>query len=135
MAEQIALVASSNFQWTVLEIFSGSEQVSKCAGECEEWRALEPIDVLTGHDLTQPRVQQEVLRRIREQAPDLVALAPPCGPWSGLPRLAPDPRKVRQKREADMPLWRFTAEVWHLQHQAGRLVITEQVRKLCHCHA
>lgn len=124
---QLALVAKHSEEplWKVLEIFGGSANLSLVAKSTGKWIAIEPIDLVYGSDLLDPREQQLVFKQLDSWEPDLVCLEPPCGPWSSLQSLNP-PETVNMKRALHMPFGTFSVQVWQRQHRAGRLVLLEQ---------
>ena len=69
--------------------------------------------------MSKPSEQRRVLQFIRDEKPDLVFLAPPCGPYSPLQHIMPQCpmkrwKKVQRllaKRKMSKPLWVFTKQV------------------------
>eukprot|EP00438_Fugacium_kawagutii_P010864 Skav216248 [mRNA] locus=scaffold20:99205:112201:+ [translate_table: standard] len=123
----LSAAAQKEDRFVVFEIYAGTARLTKMANDARRrrWVALEPIDILLGHDLRSKAVQEEVMSIIREEEPELVTLAMPCGPWCQWMYLC-DPDEVAAKREQDMPLWRFARKVWDYQTEHKRLVMTEQ---------
>ena len=126
LVEEIRRVSKLPHRWKVLELYFGMSEVSLQAGASQEWYALQPFELMFGDDLRLPQVQREVDKVLREEEPDLLVQAPPCGPWSALQNLAPDQAAVAQKRQEHLPLWRGVRRHWDAQHRAGRLNLTEQ---------
>ena len=114
-------------RYIVMEIYAGSGTLCRVANTTmsASWKALEPYDVLYGHDLTQRETQRELKAIIEKVEPDLVTLSMPCTPWCSWMYLSRDLDGVEARRAADLPLWRFAREVWDIQTKAGRLVLTE----------
>ena len=131
----LSLVAKCSDQatWKVLEIFGGSANLSLIARSTGKWVALEPVDLMYGSDLLSPKEQRVVLDQLHEWEPDLVCLEPPCGPWSSLQAINPK-ETVELKRALHMPFWYFSAKVWKVQHNSGRLVLLEQPLKSAALH-
>ena len=48
---------------------------------------MQPQDILYGLDLLNPEHRELMKEVIRKQKPDVISLAPPCGPWSAWQRL------------------------------------------------
>ena len=61
----------------VLEIFAGSARFSQC---CALW----DVDIRNGFDIMTSKARHMVMEIIKEQAPDLILMAPVCGPWSNM---------------------------------------------------
>ena len=125
--QHLAFVAhkSTDHTWRVLEIFGGSAALSLIARSTGKWCALEPVDLVYGSDVLDPKERKRILQQIDEWEPDLVCLEPPCGPWSSLQSLNPQ-EVVHFKRMLRMPFWEFCAVVWKKQHRAGRPVLLER---------
>ncbi len=111
--------------YLLVELFAGCARLSRMAKNREGWVAMDPVDLLYGHNLTDRRTQREVLYLIRQLKPDLVTMSPRCGPWSQFQRINPNIDQVMREREADIPLWRFCREVWDEQDKQGRFVLME----------
>eukprot|EP00435_Cladocopium_sp_Y103_P071268 s9_g37.t1 len=123
---QLTDVALMEERYVVLEIFAGAANLTKVANmeKMRDWRALPPVDILFGHDLTKKATRDEVWKIIYDEEPDLITLSMPCGPWCQWMNLC-DPDEVDAKRTADMPLWRFARDIWDYQTARGRLAMTE----------
>lgn len=111
--------------WRVLEIFGGSAALSLVARSTGHWVALEPVDIVYGQDLLDPKQRKLVFQQLLDWEPDLVCLEPPCGPWSSLQNINAK-EIVELKRAIHLPFWEFAAQVWRIQDRAGRLVLLEQ---------
>ena len=70
--------------WTLLEIFAGKARFSEQARKRKCWNVMQPQDILYGLDLLNPEHRELMKEVIRKQKPDVISLAPPCGPWSGM---------------------------------------------------
>lgn len=125
-ATLVAKTAEMEGKYVLLEIYAGTAKLTRLANEMykDRWRALPPIDILYGHDLTKKNVQDEIYNMVVEEHPDLVTLSMPCGPWCQWMHLC-DPDIVEEKRAADLPLWRFARRVWDLQVSRNALALTE----------
>ena len=91
----------------------------------ETWAALQPVELHFGDDLRDPALHAAIVEQLEPQQPDLVVLAPPCGPWSAL-QSPNDPEEAERKRAADRVFWRFVRTCWDVQCRHGALVLTEQ---------
>ena len=56
-----------------------------------------------------------VMEIIKEQAPDLILMAPVCGPWSKMQNIQKDQQKVWEKRQRYMPMVEFVASIARYQ--------------------
>ena len=121
----VAVMARAREHYVVLEIFAGCARLTSTARSREKWEALDPVDLVFGHNLHDRHTRHMIMEMIREQKPDLVTLSPRCGPWSQFQRINPNQDKVMENRENDIPLWRFARAVWDEQDKNGRLVLTE----------
>ena len=66
----------------VLEIFAGSARFSQCCA-LSGLKVGTPVDIRTGFDVMTSKGRHMVMEIIREQAPDVILMAPVCGPWPG----------------------------------------------------
>ena len=113
-------------RYVLLEIFAGMAPVSAAAGRrAGRWEVRQPLELVYGDDLRDPALRSCVLDELREHRPDLVALAPPCGPWSLMQNLN-DPAATEEKRREHRVFWLFTRDCWDVQCSHGGLVLTEQ---------
>ena len=108
MAALIAATMDSG-NYTILEIADGG------------WSVMGVVDVSAGWSPELAQRLQGVSRRIETEKPDLVVLAPP--PWVAKPT---DDAGLWERRRAQLPLWRWVAEVWNLQAKGRRLVALVQ---------
>lgn len=67
----------------MLEIFSGHSEITVQAAACG-WQALQLFELAWGEDVFDPGDRRALITCFEEEEPDLVALTPPCGPWSSL---------------------------------------------------
>ena len=65
----------------VLEIFAGSARFSQCCA-LSGLKVGTPVDIRAGFDVMTSKGRHMVMEIIREQAPDVILMAPVCGPWS-----------------------------------------------------
>ena len=72
----------------VLEIFARFSQC--CALSGLKVGAL--VDIRTGFDVMTSKGRHVVMEIIREQAPDVILMAPVCGPWSNMQNIQQDQR-------------------------------------------
>ena len=86
-AEITAAVHPLNGGRVVWEVYcGGSSRVSEMA---ESYGMMvERFGLETGWDFDDPSHRSALLRRLRDEAPDEVFLAPTCGPWSQMQNLA-----------------------------------------------
>ena len=77
-----ALATLDDGKWVLLEIFAGKARLTERARQHPSWKALDPLDIVYGCDLQKEAKQKEILDLIDKAKPDLITLAPPCGPWS-----------------------------------------------------
>ena len=66
-----------------------------------------------------------VMEIIREQAPDVILMAPVCGPWSNTQNIQQDQQKVEQKRKRYLPMVEFVASIARYQLKHRRYFIIE----------
>ena len=71
---------------------------------------------------------------IREQAPDVILMAPVCGPWSNMRSIQQDQQRVWEKRKRYLPIVEFVASIARYQLKHGRYFIIEnpQTPKMWH---
>ena len=107
-----------------LELFAGEAEISSTFAR-KQLGVLRPRDIRYGDDLRDPAVRQEVYREIREQAPDLVWIAPPCTRWCAFSRLnytKQERRRLRQKKKVFLDL---IDDIFLLQRLNGKHVVVE----------
>ena len=56
-----------------------------------------------------------VMEIIREQAHDVILMAPVCGPWSNMQNIQQDQQKVGEKRGRYLPMVEFVASIARYQ--------------------
>ena len=112
----------------VLEVFAGHAMVTKVAARRGGWGAYNPVDVIYGEefDLRERQRGRDLVNMVREMQPDLVVITPPCGPWCQWQRLAGDIDRLYELRRTHLPFWKLTKELWDIQDEGQRLVLTEQ---------
>ena len=99
-----------------MEVFSGHSEITIQARACG-WQPLRSFEFAYGEDALDPEDQRKLLEFIKTEKPDLVAITPPCGPWSPLQNLTADRELLGLKREVHRPLWGVTRKIWDLQQQ------------------
>ena len=82
----------------VLEIFAGSARFSQCCA-LSGLKVGTPVDIRTGFDVMTSKGRHMVMEIIREQAPDVILMAPVCGPWSNMQNIQQDQQRVWEKRK------------------------------------
>ena len=120
MAALIAATMDSG-NYTILEIADGGGRLGARAAKRPGWSVMGVVDVSAGWSPELAQRLQGVSRRIETEKPDLVVLAPP--PWVAKPT---DDAGLWERRRAQLPLWRWVAEVWNLQAKGRRLVALVQ---------
>ena len=125
-AKRISEVVGMEPRYVVLEVFAGVGNLTRVAKMemAKDWKALPPVDIIYGHDLTKKVVRDELWAVIYREEPDLITLSMPCGPWCQWMNLCPAD-EVDAKRTEEMPLWRLARDIWDYQNSKGRLVMTE----------
>ena len=123
---RITSTAAMEGRFVVAEIYAGVANLTKVAMKelGTTWSALDPIDIIYGHDLKKKATRDEVWELLYKTEPDLVTLSMPCGPWCQWMNMC-DPDEVADRRTLDMPLWRFARDVWDFQTKRGALAMTE----------
>eukprot|EP00435_Cladocopium_sp_Y103_P018426 s2413_g4.t1 len=121
----VTALSRAKEHYVVLEIFAGCARLTSSARSRDGWHALDPVDLVYGHNLHDQHTRNMIMEIVREQKPDLVTMSPRCGPWSQFQRINPNQDKVMENRELDVPLWRFCRAVWDEQDKHGRLALTE----------
>ena len=66
-----------------------------------------------------------VMEITREQAPDVILMAPVCGPWSNMQNIQQDQQKVGEKRRRCLPMVEFVASIARYQLTRRRYFIIE----------
>lgn len=79
-----------------------------------------------GLDLLDPQQLEMLKDVIRTQRPDVVTVAPPCGPWSAWLRMRKRKSALRDLRRQHLPFWEFVTWLWDFQCSTGGLVVLEQ---------
>ena len=110
--------------WILLEVFSGMSELTMQAAYAG-WQSLQPIELMCGDDLFDPKQVKQFEEDVKAWEPDLLVMEPPCGPWCSWQNLA-DPERVEALRERHKPLWLAVRRAWDAQTRAGRLALTEQ---------
>ena len=111
----------------MLEVFAGSARLSQCRA-LTGLKVGTPIDIRNGFDIMTSKGRQMVLDIIREQQPDVVWLAPVCGPWSIVQNIN-DPKIVAEKRARYLPMIDFVASIARYQQSKGLYFIIENPQK------
>lgn len=111
----ISKALSKSFDF--IEVFS-PQRVGPWMGRLGISQTL-AIDVVSGWDLTDKKVQKEIINHIQHHKPTIVMLSPPCTPFSSLQRLNAhrvvdtDLRDLKLKE--GLVLLRFTMQVANAQ--------------------
>ena len=108
----------------VLEIFAGSARFSQCCA-LSGLKVGTPVDIRTGFDVMTSKGRHMVMEIIREQAPDVILMAPVCGPWSNMQSIQQDQQKVGEKRKRYLPMVEFVASIARYQLKHRRYFIIE----------
>ena len=99
--------------------------VTGMGGECVSY------DLLTGYDMSQASVRDQVSRELRETPPDLLVLCPPCtdeGGWFNIKSLNMTPQEVAHRVRMSRIFVRFCCELFRQQAEAGRQALLEHPR-------
>ncbi|CAK9117104.1 unnamed protein product [Durusdinium trenchii] len=114
--------------WTLFEVFAGCARFSQRAMHRRNacWDVLPPQDILYGLDLLKEDELEMLKDVIRTQRPDVVTVAPPCGPWSSWQRMRKRKSALRDLRRQHLPFWDFVTWLWEFQCSTGGLVVLEQ---------
>ena len=108
----------------VLEIFAGSARFSQCCA-LSGLKVGTPVDIRTGFDVMTSKGRHMVMEIIRERAPDVMLMAPVCGPWSNMQNIQQDQQKVGEKRRRNLPMVEFVASIARYQLKHRRYFIIE----------
>ena len=108
----------------VLEIFAGSARFSQCCA-LTGLKVGTPVDIRNGFDVMTSKGRHMVMEIIREQAPDLILMAPVCGPWSNMQNIQQDQQRVWEKRQRYIPMVEFVASIARYQLKHKRYFIIE----------
>ena len=92
----------------VLEIFAGSARFSQCCA-LSGLKVGTPVDIRTGFDVMTSKGRHMVMEIIKEQAPDVILMAPVCGPLSNMQNIQQDQQRVWEQRKPIFP-W---LSLWH----------------------
>ena len=87
----------------VLEIFAGSARFSQCCA-LSGLTVGTPVDIRTGFGVMTSKGRHMVMEIIKEQAPDVILMAPVCGPWSNMQNIQQDQQRVWEKRKRYLPM-------------------------------
>ena len=68
----------------VLESFAGSARFSQCCALSGLKVGTPVVDIRTGFDVMTSKGRRMVMEIIKEQAPDVILMAPVCGLWSNM---------------------------------------------------
>ena len=108
----------------ILEIFAGSARFRQCCA-LSGLKVGNSVDIRTGFDVMTPKGRHMVMEITREQAPDVILMAPVCGPWSNMQNIQQDQQKVWEKRKRYLPMVEFVASIARNQLKHGRNFIIE----------
>ena len=118
--------ADADDRWVLLEIFAGTARLTAVARARRRWHALAPVDLHFGWDLSRPADRKELLDLVDKLEPDLVTMAPPCGPWSSWTHMCRDLDGLWERRRQQLPFWNLVSVIWAKQTKAARLALVEQ---------
>ena len=107
----------------VPEIFAGTRFSQRCA--LTGLKVGTPVDIRNGFDVMTSKGRHMVMEIIKEQAPDLILMAPVCGPWSNMQNIRQDQQKVWEKRQRYIPMVGFAASIARHQLKHERYFIIE----------
>eukprot|EP00439_Symbiodinium_sp_Y106_P000621 s12314_g1.t1 len=63
---------------------------------------------------------RKIYDRLVKQAPDVILINPPTGPFSSWTQASP--KELREQKARYWPLWDMIVKVWEKQNRRGRLV-------------
>ena len=106
----------------VLEIFAGSARFSQCCA-LSGLKVGTPVDIRTGFGVMTSKGRHMVMEIIREQAPDVILMAPVCGPWSNMQNIQQDQQRVWEKRKRYLPVVEFVASIAPSQSQSSQPIL------------
>ena len=91
-----------------------------------------PVDIRTGFDVMTFKGRHMVMEIIKEQAPDVILMAPVCGPWSNMQNIQQDQQKVGEKRRRYLPMVEFVASIarYQLKHERYFIIENPQTSKI-----
>ena len=69
-----------------------------------------------------------VMEIIKEQAPDVILMAPVCGPWSNMQNIQQDQQRVWEKRKRYLPMVEFVASIARSTEDTSSLNIRRHPR-------
>ena len=107
-----------------IQIFAGSARFSQ-RGALSGLQVGTPVDIRTGFDVMTSKGRHMVMEIIKEQAPDVILMAPVCGPWSNMQNIQQDQQRVWEKRKGYLPMVEFVASIARYQLKHGRYFIIE----------
>jgi hypothetical protein len=85
-------------------------------------------DLVTGWDFRKPSHRENMKKLIKETAPELLALCPPCtwaGGWFNLNQIYMSPEEVAEKQRLTMLFINFCCELMEIQLASGNRVVFE----------
>ena len=94
----------------ILEIFAESARFSQCCA-LSGLKVGTPVDIRSGFDVMTCKGRHMVMETIKEQTPDLILMAPVCGPRSNMQKIQKDQQRVWEKRQRYMPMVEFVASI------------------------
>ena len=111
----------------LLELYAGQAKPTKFAAEFG-LRALQPVDLIYGVNLDDPRDQSRVLKAVRTFKPWLLVVGFPCTKYSLINQNCNYAHRLRElevMREEDAPMRKFICDLLLEQHASGRFFILE----------
>eukprot|EP00971_Amphidinium_carterae_P349761 6491208-Amphidinium_carterae.2 len=111
----------------VMELFGGQGGVIQCAIR-RRLRAGLNIDLVTGFDVQQPRIRQQVWQYVHKTRPTLIVMSPPCTAfcaWSRLNRVN-HPKTWQLSMQVGSACSRLASQLAAEQMRMGRHFIVEQ---------
>ena len=107
----------------LLELFAGDAGIS-AATDARGLRCSKTIDLRTGTDLNTKEGQRQAWKKIFEQQPDVIFMAPVCAPWSLWSNMLPKWKQLLNRRRA-LPMVQFCIAVAWYQLQKGKWFMIE----------
>lgn len=119
--------ATNQFQNTVIfEPFGGSFGVTRLASSQFGWTCSQPMDIMDGYDLLDPKGKRMLFETLRVHRPYCVIVAFDCKLWSLLNNLKSDPEMLQEMRETiGRKSLKLLVEICIWQHDHGRFFLVE----------
>lgn len=112
----------------VVEIFGGAAEVSFQFSR-RGWNVLQPLDLVYGFDLRDPKHREEVRNMLERERPRLAIVEYPCTLWTQLAatnyRSKQEKRRLARRRREDEPFLELCEDVFNIQLAHGSDALAE----------